>query len=121
MINSKKLYKTILNDTRVTTLVKKVVDAYPNKVEIFPCVVYIDDTQTDKEFADNKPQATRCGVTIHVFTKALSGYATTTEIGLVINDIMHENDFACISNGETPDVSDDVRHRVMVFDRDFLS
>ena len=48
MINAKKLYNTILNDSRITDLVKVVLDAYPETVETFPCVIYLDENQSDK-------------------------------------------------------------------------
>ena len=121
MINAKYLYNTILNDARITAVAPKVFDAYPNSITKFPCVIFLDDSQADKEFADNFPLADSIGVQIHIFTKALSGYKTTTEIGLVVAEVMKENYFVCTSNTEAPDVDDNIRHRVMYFKRDVYS
>lgn len=117
MINTKALYYSLLNDERITALVgaDNILDAYPNTVETFPCVIYLDDNQNDIEFADNQPLANDVSVQIHIFTKALADYYTTFEIGSVVATIMAENFFACTQNGEAPDVDDDVRHRVMTF------
>ena len=121
MINAKKLYKTILNDSRITDLVKVVLDAYPETVEKFPCIIYLDENQTDIEFADNLPQGDSIAVQVHIFTKALSGYATTSAIGLVVAEVMKEQFFTCRNNREVQDVADNVRHRVMYFTREVFS
>lgn len=117
MINAKAKYYSILNDERLTSIVEKVLDAYPNTITKFPCVIFLDDNQNDTEFADNEPLADNLSLQVHIFTKALSGYKTTTEIGLVVNTLMKENYFACTSNREVPDSDDKVRHRVMYFTR----
>lgn len=121
MINAKLLYNTILNDARITAVAPIVLDAYPDSIEKFPCVIFLDDSQRDKEFADNFPTADSIGVQIHIFTKALASYKTTTEIGLVVAEVMKENYFVCTSNTEAPDIDDKVRHRVMYFIRDIYS
>lgn len=114
MINAKALYNTILSDTRLTDVVT-VFDAYPSTVETFPCVCFIDESQNDIEFADNQPLANNLTVQIHIFTKALSGYATTTEIAILVNTLMREKDFYCSANSELQDVDADVRHRVLTY------
>ena len=121
MINAKLLYNTILNDARITAVAPVVLDAYPNSITKFPCVIFLDDSQADKEFADNFPLADSIGVQIHIFTKAVASYKTTTEIGLVVAQVMKENYFICTSNTEAPDVDDNIRHRVMYFKRDIYS
>ena len=121
MINAKLLYNTILNDARITAVAPVVLDAYPNSITKFPCVIFLDDSQADKEFADNHPLANSIGVQIHIFTKALSDYKTTTEIGLIVAEVMKENYFVCTSNSEVPDIDDNIRHRVMYFRRDVYS
>ena len=121
MINAKYLYNTILNDARITAVAPKVFDAYPNSITKFPCVIFLDDSQADKEFADNFPLADSIGVQIHIFTKAVASYKTTSEIGLIVAEVMKENYFICTSNTEAPDVDDNIRHRVMYFKRDVYS
>lgn len=121
MINAKKFYKTVLSDARITSLVNSVLDAYPETVEQFPCIIFLDDNQSDKEFADNLPLADNIRVQVHIFTKALKDYKTTSEIGLAVAQVMKENWFVCTGNTETPDVDDKVRHRVMYFTRDIYS
>lgn len=115
MKNLKQIIYGILNDERISSIVEDIFDAYPNAIEKFPCVIFIDAGQTDIEFADNKPLAVNADVEVHIYTKALEGYSTTSEIGIIVDEIMKENFFVCNSNIEVPDVQDDVRHRVMVF------
>ena len=55
------------------------------------------------------------------FTKALKDYATTSEIGLKVAEVMRENYFTCRNNREVEDVDDNVRHRVMYFTREVFS
>ena len=121
MINAKVIYNSILNDERITEYTENIFDAYPETVETFPCIIFQDDNQRDEEFADNLPTVDSLGVQIHIYTKALDGYSTTTEIGLVVAEVMKENWFVCTSNREVPDVEDNVRHRVMYFTRDVFS
>lgn len=121
MINAKKYYKTVLSDARITAVASTVLDAFPDAIETFPCIIFLDDNQTDKEFADNLPLADNIKVQIHIFTKALKGYNTTSEIGMVIADVMKDNWFVCTGNTEAPDVEDKIRHRVMYFTRDVYS
>lgn len=121
MINAKKLYNTILNDSRITDMVKDVLDAYPETVEKFPCIIFLDENQSDIEFADNLPLGDSLAVQIHIFTKALSNYPTTSAIGLTVSEVMKDNYFTCRNNREVSDVADNVRHRVMYFTREVFS
>lgn len=121
MINAKELYYSILNDERLTSLVEDIFDSYPETIETFPCVVFQEENQSDIEFADNQPIGDDISVQIHIFTKAIASYPTTSEIGLVINTLMHEYYFSCRTNREVPDVEDNIRHRVMTFGKALLS
>lgn len=121
MINAKLMYNTILNDARIKAVAPNVLDAYPSTVTKFPCVIFLDDRQNDKEFADNLPTVDSLGVEVHIFTKAVGTYKTTTEIGLVVAEVMKENYFICTGNREVADIDDNVRHRVMYFIRDVYS
>ena len=121
MTNAKILYKTILSDSRIQAITKNVFDAYPETVEKFPCIIYLDDNQVDIEFADNLPMGDSLSVQIHIFTKALKNYATTSTIGITVAEVMKENYFVCRSNREVQDVADNVRHRVMYFTREIFS
>ena len=121
MINAKAIYNTLLNDERVKAVAKEIVDAYPSIITKFPCVIFLDAEQSDREFADNLPTVDKLGVEIHIFTKALGTYKTTTEIGLVVADVMKKQFFTCSSNREVPDVEDNIRHRVMYFTREVFS
>ena len=121
MINAKKLYNTVLSDSRIKAVAPTVLDAYPSTVEKFPCVIFLDASQKDKEFADNLPTVDSLGVEVHIFTKAIAKYKTTSEIGIVVANVMKENYFICTSNTEVPDVEDNIRHRVMYFIRDIYS
>lgn len=83
MLNLKKYYKTLLtSSTELETKLGKsgkILSAYPNEVKSFPLIVYEDTNQNDIEFSDNLPEATRAVVRIHIFTKTLTNYPTTTD------------------------------------------
>lgn len=124
MINAKALYYNILTDLRIIDAVGSeyhILDSYPNEIEDFPCIVYLEGIQSDIEFADNLPIANSCNVDIHIFTKALENYPTTSEIGLIVAEVFKENYFTCTSNLETNDEDPDVRHRIMSFRKEILS
>ena len=119
MINAKKLYVELLSDSRITDLVSEenILSSYPNEVEIFPCIIFLDDNQNDSEYNDNKHSADNCSVMIHVFSKKLEGYSTTSEIGIKIAEVMNEDLWNCSGNREVSDPDPDTEHRVMVFNK----
>ena len=92
-----------------------ILDAYPNMVENFPCIIFLDANQSDTEFADNKPLADAAEVEIHIFTKALDGFPTATEIGEAVYVAMNENYFVLSGGRRLSDPDPDVRHRIMNF------
>lgn len=98
-----------------------ILDSYPDEVVNFPCIIYTDVGQNDREFADNLPMATAFNIQIDIFTKAIENYPTATEIGLVVAEVMKDNYFALSSTNDVPDVVDNIRHRVMNFKKDILS
>lgn len=126
MINQKEYVLTLLkNSTELETILGKsgkIMNAYPNKIETFPLVIFEDMNQSDVEFYDNLPNATNCSIRIHVFTKVSGNkYPTTTEVGLIVHDIFRNDYWSCTANMETSDVDDSIRHRIMDFTRPFLS
>lgn len=123
MLNVKKYMFTLLtSDAELSGLLGEghIVSTYPQKVTIFPLVVYEDSGQRDVEFSDNLPEGTDTSVRIHIFTKTLSDYPTTAKIGEIVHRIMRADFWACTLNTETSDVSDNIRHRIMDFKRAFL-
>ena len=42
MINAKEKYNTLLNNERIKAVVKTILDAYPSKVTVFPCLIFLD-------------------------------------------------------------------------------
>lgn len=122
MINTKKIYYNLLNDERLLSVIDddNITDCYPNEVEQFPTVIFQDGEQIDAEFSDNLPTANTCNVDIHIFTKSLDNYPTTSEIGIIIGDIFRENYFVCNGNRELTE-SDDIKHRIMNFRKEILS
>ena len=119
MINSKEIYANLLSDERIKTVVDEnnILNAYPASVENFPCIVFIDENQSDGEYADNKHTADNCSVTIHIFSKKLDEYVTTSEIGVIIANVLNEDLWHCSMNREITDPNPDVEHRVMDFSK----
>lgn len=119
MINAKKLYSDLLSDSRITTLVsdENIFNSYPDTIENFPCIVFIDENQSDVEYNDNKVGGSFCSVGIHIFSKKLEGYLTTSEIGIKVSEVLNEDLWHCSQNMETSDPDPNVEHRVMVFSK----
>lgn len=123
MINTKKIYNELLNSESILEVVnnENILDAYPDEVKIFPCIIFLDGNQTDAEFADNLPLANDCNVEIHIFTKTENNYPTTSEIGIAIGEVFKNNYFSCNMNTEITDVRPNVKHRIMKFRKGIFS
>lgn len=123
MINTKEIYNTLLNDERITELVsdENIFNAWPDEFETFPCIVFMDESQSDDEYYENMPGASRCSVQIHIFSKKLENYVTTSEIGVIIARVMNEDLWNCSQNGEVSDPDPDCEHRVMVFNKSIFN
>lgn len=123
MINAKVIYNTLLNDSRITELVAEdnIFSAWPSEFETFPCIVFLDDYQSDVEYFDNKSGASRCSVTVHIFSKKLEGYATTSEIAIAVAKVMNEDLWNCSQSGEVSDPDPNAEHRVMVFNKSIFN
>ena len=110
------VYGILFGDEAIAGYVgENILDAYPNEVENFPCIIFLDANQSDTEFADNKPLADAAEVEIHIFTKALDGFPTATEIGEAVYVAMNENYFVLTGGRGLSDPDPDVRHRIMNF------
>lgn len=119
MINTKVIYNTLLNDTRITELVDEdnILSSWPNEVETFPCIIFLDDNQSDDEYNDNRPGASSCSVQVHIFSKKLDEYITSSEIAIKIAEVMNEDLWNCSQNGEVSDPDPNCEHRVMRFNK----
>ena len=119
MINTKKIYSKLLSNEKITALVSddNIMSVYPNEVEVFPCIIFLDENQMDSEYSDNKSGASSCSVTIHIFNKKINGYATTSEIASPICEVMNDDLWHCSNNGEVVDPKPDVEHRVLIFSK----
>lgn len=120
MINAKELYNSLLTDSRITELVDEdnILSSWPNEeIETFPCIIFLDDNQSDDEYYENMPGASRCSVQIHIFSKKLENYVTTSEIGVIIAKVMNEDLWNCSQNGEVSDADPNCEHRVMRFNK----
>lgn len=119
MINTKKLYNTILSDATITALVPadNIMSAYPAEVEVYPCIIFLDENQSDGEYNDNKAGSSDCSVNIHVFSKKLDGYYSTSDIAEKICSVMNADLWHCSKNGEVTDPDPDTEHRVLFFSK----
>lgn len=117
MINAKKLYNQIFSDERITALIpgENIFNSYPNKIENFPCVAFVDENQNDSEYNDNKSGANDLSVMVHIFSKKLDGYLSTAEVAKTIAKVFNEKLWNCSQNREISDPDSNAEHRVMVF------
>ena len=123
-MNLKKYYMTLLSaNSELETLIgkNKIVSAYPQEVKTFPLVIFEDVNSSDVAFSDNLPEGTSAQVRIHVFSKTIKGYPKAEEIADVVRSIFRSDYWAMLSNNETPDVDDNIKHRILDFKREFYS
>lgn len=122
MVNAKKIYSQLLSNARILEIVpeENISNSYPSLISQFPCIIFIDDNQNDIEYADNKSLGTNCSVSMHVFSKKINGYPTTSEIAEAITEVMNNDFWNCSSNGEVSDPQQDVEHRVLNFNKSIL-
>lgn len=117
MINAKELYNQIFSDERITALVpdENIFPSYPDEVEIFPCIAFMDDNQSDTEYNENMPGGENLSVMVHIFSKKLEEYLTTAKIAEVVAQVFNEKLWNCSQNREIADPDPNTEHRVMVF------
>ena len=123
-MNLKKYYMSLLSaSSELIALIgdKNIVSAYPQEVKTFPLVVFEDMNSSDVAFSDNLPEGTSATVRIHIFSKTIKGYPKAEEIADVIRSIFRADYWAMLSNNETPDVEDNIKHRILDFKREFYS
>jgi len=114
---------TLLSNEALTDLIgeNKVMSAYPEEVNTFPLVIFEDTTSFDVAFSDNLPEGTSAQVRIHIFSKTLKTYKKVEEIAEVVHTIFRSDFWACTNNQEVADTTDNVKHRIMDFRREFYS
>ena len=119
MINAKVVYNTLLNNNEITALVpaENILNAYPNGIENFPCIIFLDESQSDTEYNDNKPGASSCTIAIHIYSKKVDGFVSTSNVAIAIANVMNNDLWHCSQNGETSDPDPSVEHRVMRFEK----
>ena len=122
MLNMKKYYQTLLSSSSELAALLgqngEILSAYPDEVTKFPVIIYEDSNQRDIAFSDNLPNGTSASVRIHIFTKALNGYSTTTAFGKVIHNLFRSDFWTQTANTELSE-DDNVKHRIMDFSREF--
>ena len=123
MINAKKIYNSLLNNESITSLIPEdnILNAYPDDLEIYPCIIFLDDNQNDTEYYENKPGAGFCSVQIHIFSKKLENYVSTADVAIAIAEVFNNDLWNCIQNGEVSDPSTNVEHRVMRFNKSIFN
>jgi hypothetical protein len=124
MISTKAyIYSTLSTDATLLALIgdaTHISNFMPEVISVFPMVVFQDLNQVDFEFSDNLPIGSSADVQIDIYVKANAGAKTTWDIGSRVYDIMRDKFFACKYNGEVPDPTEGVRHRIMRFSREFF-
>ena len=123
-MNLKKYYMSLLSaSSELIALIgdKNIVSAYPQEVKTLPLVVFEDMNSSDVAFSDNLPEGTSATVRIHIFSKTIKGYPKAEEIADIVRSIFRADYWAMLSNNETPDVEDNIKHRILDFKREFYS
>ena len=123
-MNLKKYYMSLLSaSSELIALIgeNKIVSAYPQEIKTFPLVVFEDMNSSDVAFSDNLPEGTSAIVRIHIFSKTIKGYPKAEEIADIVRSIFRKDFWTMTGNNETPDVEDNIKHRILDFKREFYS
>ncbi len=123
-MNLKKYYMSLLSgSSELVALIgeNKILSAYPQEVTKFPVVIFEDVNSNDVAFSDNLPEGTGANVRIHIFTKTLKGQPKAEDIADVVRGIFRSDYWSMTANVETPDVEDNIKHRILDFKREFYS
>ena len=123
-MNLKKYYMDLLSASlELKELIgeNKIVSAYPQEIKNFPLVVFEDMNSSDVAFSDNLPEGTSAQVRIHIFSKTIKGYPKAETIADVVRSIFRNDYWTMTGNQETPDVEDNIKHRILDFKREFYS
>ena len=123
-MNLKKYYMDLLSASlELKELIgeNKIVSAYPQEVKSFPLVVFEDMNSSDVAFSDNLPEGTSATVRIHIFSKTIKGYPKAETIADVVRSIFRNDFWSMTGNNESPDVEDNIKHRILDFKREFYS
>lgn len=123
-MNLKKYYMNLLSASlELKELIgeNKIVSAYPQEVKNFPLVVFEDVNSSDVAFSDNLPEGTSAQVRIHIFSKTIKGYPKAETIADVVRSIFRNDFWSMTGNNESPDVEDNIKHRILDFRREFYS
>ena len=123
-MNLKKYYMTLLSaSSELIALIgeNRIVSAYPQEVKTFPLVVFEDMNSSDVAFSDNLPEGTSAQVRIHIFSKTIKNFPKAEAIADVVRLIFRNDYWSMTGNNETPDVEDNIKHRILDFKREFYS
>ena len=123
-MNLKKYYMDLLSASlELKELIgeNKIVSAYPQEVKTFPLIIFEDMNSSDVAFSDNLPEGTSAQVRIHIFSKTIKGYPKAETIADVVRSIFRNDFWSMTGNNESPDVEDNIKHRILDFKREFYS
>lgn len=123
-MNLKKYYMDLLSASlELKGLIgeNKIVSAYPQEVKTFPLVIFEDLNSSDVAYSDNLPEGTSAQVRIHIFSKTIKGYPKAETIADVVRSIFRNDFWSMTGNNESPDVEDNIKHRILDFRREFYS
>ena len=123
-MNLKKYYMDLLSASlELKELIgeNKIVSAYPQEVKTFPLVIFEDLNSSDVAYSDNLPEGTSAQVRIHIFSKTIKGYPKAETIADVVRSIFRNDYWSMTGNNESPDVEDNIKHRILDFRREFYS
>ena len=113
------IYSTLSTDANLLALIgdsDHISTGYPEnfeKITVWPYIIFREEGQDDREFADNKPTASGSSYVIDIYVKE----GDTYPIAKVVHDIFMNIYWTCEYSSDVPDPDIMVRHRVMRFKR----
>ena len=112
------LYITDLLTTDATLLAlvgdaTHISSVYPEKITLFPYIVYREENQIDTKFKDDFPSASISEYIVDIFVKENDTYP----IAKAVYDIFFPLNWVCDYSSNVPDPDIRVQHRTMRFSR----
>jgi len=113
----------MFSDERITSLIpaENILNSYPNEIENFPCIVFVDENQSNSEYNENKPGASLCVLMVHIYSKKLDGFVSTSEVAVKVAEVFNDELWNCSQNREVSDPDPNAEHRVMVFEKSIFN
>lgn len=110
------IYSKLSTDAALLALVgdtDHISGTHPENITVFPYILYREELQDDREFADNLPLASTSAMVIDIYVKD----ADTYPYAKAVHTLFSADFWTCEYSSDVPDPQVRVKHRNMRFKR----